>query len=109
VAQVRREHAGQTDGAQTVQTVCRWQANLWADGGARAGDGVQARGVMVQGRVTWHGQGTKGRGKREGPEDDSRECTSKWQFLLRVSASVSQSEANALKLRACRLMQTCSQ
>ncbi len=108
-AQVRRERAGQTDGAQTAQTARRRQANLWADGGARAGDRVQARGVMVQGRVTRRGRGMKGRGKREGPEDDSRKCTSEWQFLLRVSASVSQSEANALKSRARRPTQTCSQ
>ena len=94
---------------QGRQMARRWKANLWADGGARADDGVQARGVMVQGRVTRHGRGMKGRGKQEGPEDDSRECTSEWQFLLRVSALVSQSEANVLKSRACRPMQTCSQ
>ena len=63
VVQVRRKRAGQTDGTQTAQTVRRRQANLWADSGARAGDGVQARGVMVQGRVMWHGRGTKGQGK----------------------------------------------
>ncbi len=46
------------------------------------------------------GRGTKGRGKREGPEEeDSRECTSEWQFLLRISASVSQSQTH-LKLEA---------
>ncbi len=62
-AQVRREHAGQTDGMQMVQMACRQQANLWADSSTRAGDGVQARGVMVQGRVMQCGQGTKGQGK----------------------------------------------
>jgi len=46
-------HRQQAVSAQTAQKVHRRQANLWADGGARAGDGAQARGAMVQGRAAW--------------------------------------------------------
>ncbi len=55
--QVRRECAGQTDGVQTAQMAHRWQANLWADSGARAGNGVQCHvlaGALSKFKVIWH-------------------------------------------------------
>ena len=94
-------HRQRIDSEQSACRQCRKRTDDRQICGQTA---AQEQGTERRREERWYregrrGRGMKGRGKQEGPEDDSRECTSEWQFLLRISASVSQSQTH-LKLEA---------